>query len=457
MSTTLLLVMQDKSLSQQIQDLSSASNYKSDYAKTGQEAQGLLYKNQYTFVILELGLTDSTAIEVLKYIKLSKHSTKVILYVPDKNVLIETGLSDDKKLTKLGVTDILYAPLKFEALLKIIQNWTHGSSWRQISNTTRSDQTEEKKILDRELTHIAIKEVLNVNIAVFDHYIRLGPNKYVKVVHQGEPFPAEIIENYAKTGCEYLYFLTKDRVIYINFMNDLTEKMLKIAVPDKQVIKAIKSTTEKYIEEVHTQGIKPSLVDEGKKICQNMFDFISKDKNLYETLMTMEDINRTAFSHSFLVTFYSIIICKNINWIGKKALDTIALGCLFHDLGMLKLPAAIRESGGKNLSPNDLAIFKQHPKFGAEMLINSTHVNEQVRQIVYQHHELLNGTGYPNGLTGLKIYPLAKIVSLADGYTDNLLEMKITPRQVLRSFLQDRENVAKYDALMLRALVNGLI
>jgi putative nucleotidyltransferase with HDIG domain len=453
----LLLATLNSSLKEKLSPLLQSHGIQTDKASTGKEAQSLLFKNNYSAVVLDIDLSDFSSIEVLKYIKLSKQNTKVLLYVPGKEHLEEMGL-DEKKLSRLGIMEVLYDPFRPEAVVKTIQEWFQGgSSWKNVNKVSSTEEGKETKILDRELTQVPIKDAIELNIAVFDHYIRLAPNKYVKVVNQGEPFPAANITKYAQSGCEYLYFLTSDRAAYINFMNELTEKMVRKQALTKKAVRALKNTTEKFLDEVHTKGIRPSLVEEGLKLCQNMFQLISRDEGLNETLKSLEELDPNASTHSFLVTFYSIIMCKNIDWIGPRALDTISLGALLHDIGTLKLPPAIRESVGKGLSPKDLALYQDHPRLGAQMLMSSSLINEQVRQIVYQHHEFVNGTGYPNGLTGLKIYPLAKIVSLAEGFTDKLIEMKAPPKQVVKAILMDRNEIVKYDANMIRALVNGLI
>jgi HD-GYP domain-containing protein (c-di-GMP phosphodiesterase class II) len=89
------------------------------------------------------------------------------------------------------------------------------------------------------------------------------------------------------------------------------------------------------------------------------------------------------------------------------------------------------------------------------MLTESPVINEQVRQIIYQHHEHVTGTGYPNGLTGLKIYPLAKIVCFAEAFAETMAETKLSPRDTIKLLLQQRHVILQYDATVVRALVKG--
>jgi HD-GYP domain-containing protein (c-di-GMP phosphodiesterase class II) len=123
----------------------------------------------------------------------------------------------------------------------------------------------------------------------------------------------------------------------------------------------------------------------------------------------------------------------------------------------MKLPASIKEKDTKNFTPTDWEEYQKHPRLGAEMLREIPDINYQVVQIVYQHHERLHGAGYPNKLTAIKIYPLAKIVALADDFSDFLVEKRVSPLEGIKLFLQDREKLLSFDQAIIRALVSGFI
>jgi HD-GYP domain-containing protein (c-di-GMP phosphodiesterase class II) len=78
-----------------------------------------------------------------------------------------------------------------------------------------------------------------------------------------------------------------------------------------------------------------------------------------------------------------------------------------------------------------------------------------VCSIVYQHHEYNDGSGFPSGLTGNKIFPLAKIVALADGLTDFLKENNLSALEGLKEFLSDRQTLMRYEPELVRNLIKG--
>ncbi len=82
-------------------------------------------------------------------------------------------------------------------------------------------------------------------------------------------------------------------------------------------------------------------------------------------------------------------------------------------------------------------------------------INSSVLQIVYQHHETIDGEGYPNKLSGVKIFPLAKVVNLADAFSDFLQNKKITPKVGISCFTEDEDRMKKYDISLVKALIAG--
>jgi len=98
--------------------------------------------------------------------------------------------------------------------------------------------------------------------------------------------------------------------------------------------------------------------------------------------------------------------------LSKRKTDGILMAGIVHDIGKIKVPAEILNKT-MNLSMTELEIVKTHPKVGYDILKNIA-FPWPIAQIVYQHHERLDGSGYPQGLTGDQIRPEARILAVAD-------------------------------------------
>jgi HD-GYP domain-containing protein (c-di-GMP phosphodiesterase class II) len=86
-----------------------------------------------------------------------------------------------------------------------------------------------------------------------------------------------------------------------------------------------------------------------------------------------------------------------------------------HDVGKVKIPDDILNKEG-NLNDEEFAIMKMHTVHGKKLLLGQANLPDIAAEIAFSHHEKVDGSGYPNGLTGDKIPFFVKIVAVVDAY-----------------------------------------
>lgn len=92
--------------------------------------------------------------------------------------------------------------------------------------------------------------------------------------------------------------------------------------------------------------------------------------------------------------------------------ETIRTASILHDIGKIRIPLNILNRPGKILKA-EFELLKIHPQIGFEFL-SGIPFDQPIARIVYQHHEKLDGSGYPMGLTETEILKEAKIITVAD-------------------------------------------
>lgn len=111
------------------------------------------------------------------------------------------------------------------------------------------------------------------------------------------------------------------------------------------------------------------------------------------------------------------ITCREIAHqmgLGDEQAEQAYMAGLLHDIGKIGTPEAILRKEGR-LQSEERRIMAQHPEIGGRIL-SGTRKFESVREAVIHHHERVDGGGYPDGLKGDAIPPLARIVGLADAF-----------------------------------------
>lgn len=95
-----------------------------------------------------------------------------------------------------------------------------------------------------------------------------------------------------------------------------------------------------------------------------------------------------------------------------QRLEGLKIGALVHDIGKLAIPSQILTKPSK-LSKEEYALIQTHPQHGAE-IIEDVEFPWPIKEMILQHHERLDGSGYPAGLMGREILYEAKIIAVAD-------------------------------------------
>lgn len=160
-------------------------------------------------------------------------------------------------------------------------------------------------------------------------------------------------------------------------------------------------------------------------------------------------------NHSNRVQDLSVKIAQKLG-LSSEINYTIALASLFHDIGKFFIPDEILNKPAK-LSDEEFNYIKMHSTYSSELLKGK--FIEDIAQIVEQHHERLDGSGYPNGLKENQIRIEAKIIGVTDSYdamtSDRAYRAKMKPKEAIEEIISLADKL--YDRDVAYALEQVLI
>ena len=151
-----------------------------------------------------------------------------------------------------------------------------------------------------------------------------------------------------------------------------------------------------------------------QRIINKIVEEILFKKDILVNMMDMRSLDNQMFAHSVNVCVLSTVLGKAM-FLDREKLDTLAIGSILHDIGKVQLDPKLL-SKGANLTPEEGELLKTHTTLGFEELRKRKDLSLVIAHIAFQHHEHMNGTGYPRQLKEGEIYPLAQIVAIADLY-----------------------------------------
>ncbi len=147
------------------------------------------------------------------------------------------------------------------------------------------------------------------------------------------------------------------------------------------------------------------------------------------------------------------LACITAEAMGFKAhsLQILWRAALLHDLGKVAVPDAILLKKAP-LNKAELDIVRDHPTVAAQILAPLAFLQEEIA-IIEQHHEHVDGTGYPKGLDGAELHPLTKVLAVADAYeamtADRPYRKALSHTQALRQLCTGRDS--QFDACVVEA------
>lgn len=202
-------------------------------------------------------------------------------------------------------------------------------------------------------------------------------------------------------------------------------------------------------------------VPELNDLASYTLDNLLKENFVLQSLKNLQSTDDYTYRHSINVGVLSGILAKWLKYDDEKVFQVVVSG-LLHDIGKSQIPLDILNKPDK-LSDGEMFIMRKHAEYGYELLKNVPDLEEGIKLAVLQHHERIDGRGYPHKLKEQEIHDFAKIVAVADTYdavTSNRVYQKArSPFSLLDLFQEDMFVCldAPICLLMLAQIKNSLI
>ena len=145
---------------------------------------------------------------------------------------------------------------------------------------------------------------------------------------------------------------------------------------------------------------------------------MSRNSGAIDYLYSLNHMADDLYNHSMRVAILSGVIGK---WLYKKPaqINNLILAGFLHDIGKTKFPPRLQSRRAESLKNEDLETYMKHTMEGANILDDDSRIPACVKLAALQHHEAMDGSGFPLGSKGDDIHEYARIVAVADLY-DNI-------------------------------------
>ncbi len=194
-------------------------------------------------------------------------------------------------------------------------------------------------------------------------------------------------------------------------------------------------------------------LEQAQSLVTGMVDSMLADKDVVLHLVNAKAGDENAYYHALNVTVLALIMGKEAQ-LSAEDMRALGLGTLLHDIGREKIPSQIL----LNKAPwtrAEISFYQQHVAYGVEMARSLPGMSEASLEVIAMHHEMLDGSGYPEHRKGGQIGRLARIAGIANAFDDLCNRPNpgesMTPAEAI-SFMFKKE-AGKYDPVLLQLFI----
>ncbi|NOU71637.1 HD domain-containing protein [Paenibacillus sp. LMG 31458] len=232
-----------------------------------------------------------------------------------------------------------------------------------------------------------------------------------------------LIDRLFTYGIDYIY-------IQDSRTNDIIQEDVIQDETRTKAILEIRNTFKKVMEDSNKRGA-VNYYDIGRNfrdVMKMIIDDLSAHQGAMVMLNNMNVKDNYLFQHSVNVSIYAIMLGISFGY-SRENLETLGLGALLHDIGKTKVPLGILRKPSQ-LTEQEFTEMKNHTTYGFNILKDEPNIPLLSAHCALQHHERVNGSGYPRGIQGTEINEFAKWVGLVDSY-DAMTTTRVYRRPLL--------------------------
>jgi putative nucleotidyltransferase with HDIG domain len=195
---------------------------------------------------------------------------------------------------------------------------------------------------------------------------------------------------------------------------------------------------------------------EAKALIDDVCGSMVQADDLAVQLINIKGQSDSRYTHIMNVVVLSMMVARRMDF-SEDEIHILGLGALYHDVGVMELPGQVAKKTTRLTEP-EFAIYKSHTLLGASMAQKQGRLPREALRVIAEHHENIDGSGYPRGLTGDQMSRYSKVVSLVNAY-DNLTNhlnggRELTPHEAMSTLFAKDKN--RYDPDIMNVFVSIL-
>lgn len=240
--------------------------------------------------------------------------------------------------------------------------------------------------------------------------------QYILYRDEKLPFGRDDMTRLLKGGVDFVYVSVKDHQRYYQTI----ERHLARIIADPKILKAQKAeflyaTTLELVQEVLTRMPGTEEISRINHIAGSMTEFVLRDRDAFSYLHDVSNHDFFTATHMVNVCAMVVAVAVKMNMHDVDTLRDLAVGALLHDIGKIFIPSELLNSPAK-MTPEEMSLMRTHVEKGREYLAKICCLPPLAMALICDHHERMDGSGYPQALRGKRISLPGRIGGVVDTF-----------------------------------------
>lgn len=275
---------------------------------------------------------------------------------------------------------------------------------------------------------IKLKDFITGSMAKSDIYVCLPGSRYVKVLHKGQAFDPLRLNSYEEHAIDTVYLKSEDFNHYVSDSTKIGEELMnRPDIEPAVIVRFLNRIADAVLQELIHTDIDAESLQHAKSISSGFLSSLQRQPHLAMVFKSLEEMGEDFTRHCVGVSMISTMMSLKMHWGGEKTLQIIQCGGFLHDIGFRELPKDLHLKVRAEMTPDEVKLYESHSYRGVQVLQSVPVFPSEVISVIYDHHEISNGSGFPRGLKHDRIYPLARIISMADLFCHQALSSRFNP------------------------------
>lgn len=317
----------------------------------------------------------------------------------------------DPKIIDQSTHLFVKTPKSYHDVIAVLEEHVFKkANWNEFKES-HDEKFVEVVLQDKDYAPIKIDEFIFSKTSQFNIFIKIGKEKFVKIVNAGESSPKEIVHKYRDKGFANVHIPITEHDKYLALVDDFTKKLGALPVEAGTKVNSVIRLGTQVMQNFMSAGIEAKKMDMAESFLNQSVGLIKsldvRDGNLKKFIEQIESND-----HSAAVSFMAGAIANELGFESLKSVKTVGLAALVHDIGLYDLYPDEDEAEVYGDSASE--VYMNHAKHGAEML-RKTQLFDEVVCLAVEHHHYRRRGNDPL-LKNQNVNLIAEVIGVSDAF-----------------------------------------